>query len=413
MTTAIIHGDPGSRKTVTLVAQYGIPALYEGRTVVSNIRGFTDLKQIEKVYGKKLPPEAKLISVPFTREGFKRMGNFFHWAPPGALILMDEGQRVYPTRMRDLKFYDCKPPRSTGFVDPATGQPEDIESVEEAFDCHRHMNWDIYISTPNIEKIHKEIRQVAEWGYRQKDMKSILPLLAFLLGEFKRVKHNAENKGFGEGQVISSSNHRVDKRAFKCYQSTSTGVAKETHTKTSIFSQPKLLCLIVLLGYGIWHFGSNFVAYGSPIPSTAQIAAADAKRAASSKPEPVAASAVPLAASGDRVQARDTTVPAVPERRSYTSLGSGVLDAIYSWTATVTRNGRTVHFFELRTDDGSSITVTSEDLDLIGVKVVARRNFVIAMHGENSKLVHTVYRSYRDPRDTMSTADMDVSPLAL
>ena len=146
------------------------------------------------------------------------MGTFFHWAPVGALILMDEGQRVYPTRLRSLNMFDCTPPRATGFVDEHTGVEEDIETVEEAFDCHRHMNWDIYISTPNIAKIHKEIRQVAEFGYRQKDLSSVSTILAKFLGDIKRVKHNAEKSGDSESHALSSTTHRINKKAFDCYQ---------------------------------------------------------------------------------------------------------------------------------------------------------------------------------------------------
>lgn len=276
MTSAVVHGDPGARKTATLVGQYGVPALYEGRTVVSNIRGFNDLKKIEEVYGKPLPESAELIAVPFTRAGFLKMATFFQWAPVGALILMDEGQRVYPTSLKNLRAFDCSPARETGFVDESTGEKEDIASVEEAFDCHRHMNWDVYISTTNVAKVHKEIRQVAEFGYRQKDLETVSKFMSILLGDIKRVKHNAENSGLNDSHALSSSYHRIDKKVFQVYQSTTTGKVKGTHTKTSILAQPKLLIMLGFLVFTVFRFGNNYATYGSLFPSQQELNAVDA-----------------------------------------------------------------------------------------------------------------------------------------
>lgn len=249
MTTAIVHGDPGSYKTSTLISDYLVPAVKVGRVVVTNIRGVKTVEEIAEIYGFELPDTAEIILLSFDEAGFEKMARFFHWVPEGALILMDEGQRVYPTRLRDFKAYD--------FISASdTTRPR---SVEDAFDSHRHMNWDIYISTPSIGKIHKEIRAVAEFGYRHKNMATVL---AFMKGRYKRVTHIADNSGTAIGHAISASLRKIDKRAFDVYQSTATGKTKDSAAAFSFFKQPKILLVLCILGYSIWNMGSTIYSAG-------------------------------------------------------------------------------------------------------------------------------------------------------
>lgn len=242
MTTAIVHGDPGSFKTSSLVNDYLIPAVRAGRVVVTNIRGVKTPQEISEIYKFDLHPDAQIFNVEFNEAGFELMAKFFHWAPLGALILMDEGQRVYPTRLRNFTHYD---------------NPEDNgrpKTVEDAFDSHRHMNWDIYISTPNISKIHKEIRAVAEFGFRHKNLATVF---SFLKGRYKRVVHNAENSGASLSNVISSTLKKMDVRTYECYQSTATGTTKDVTTSVSLFKQPKVILLLLVIAYSVWNMGST------------------------------------------------------------------------------------------------------------------------------------------------------------
>lgn len=253
MATAIIHGDPGSYKTSALISDYLVPAVKAGRVVVTNIRGVKSPEEIAELYGFELPDTSQIILVPFNQDGFEKMAMFFHWVPEGALILMDEGQRVYPTRLRDFKSYDLINPNDER-------RPR---TVEDSFDSHRHMNWDIYISTPNIGKIHKEIRAVAEFGYRHKNMATVF---SFMKGRYKRVAHNAENSGSAMGHAISSSIKKIDARCFDVYQSTATGQTKDSQTGFSFFKQPKVVLLLCIIGYSIWNMGSTLYASGG-VPS--------------------------------------------------------------------------------------------------------------------------------------------------
>lgn len=249
MTTAIIHGDPGSYKTSTLISDYLVSAIQQGRHVVTNIRGVKTVEEIAEIYGFELPDSSQITLVPFNEVGFEQMARFFHWVPEGALILMDEGQRVYPTRLRDFKEYDLKSPQDD----------KRPRTVEDAFDSHRHMNWDIYISTPNINKIHKEIRAVAEFGYRHKNMATVF---SFMKGRYKRVTHIAENSGAAIGHAISASLRKIDKRAFDVYQSTATGQTKDSAAAFSFFKQPKVLLVLCIIGYSVWNMGSTIYTAG-------------------------------------------------------------------------------------------------------------------------------------------------------
>lgn len=252
MTTAIIHGDPGSFKTSSLVSDYLVPAVKEGRLIITNIRGIISLEEISDLYGFELPDTAEIMQVPFDQNGFEQMARFFHWAPHGAIILMDEGQRVYPTRLRDFKGFDL--------ISNDDSRPK---TVEDAFDSHRHMNWDIYISTTNISKIHKEIRAVAEFGFRHKNLATVF---SFLKGRYKRVTHNAENSGSAIGHAISSTVRKIDARCFNVYQSTATGQTKDSSSGFSFFKQPKVALLLLVIGYSVWNLGSTYLGSDSLPP---------------------------------------------------------------------------------------------------------------------------------------------------
>ncbi len=66
------------------------------------------------------------------------MARWFHWLPQGALLVIDEGQKIYPTRLKNLKEFD--------FYTDEESEQWRPKTLEEAFDQHRHFNWDIYIN---------------------------------------------------------------------------------------------------------------------------------------------------------------------------------------------------------------------------------------------------------------------------
>lgn len=269
MTAVIHHGPPGSFKSFSIVQRVMIDALKAGRVVVTNIRGFTDVEHVAKTMGFVLPDTAKIYAVDAdTEEGFQYIARFFQWAPAGALIVIDEAQRAYPTRLRSFSDYDqpndvvLTDDAGNPFLD-ADGQPiYRPPTVENAFDQHRHCNWDIYLSTPNISKIHKEIRGVCEWAYRHRDITGIHPFTK--KQKWREFKHDPEFSGkavshyFGTPQTYS-----VDKRVFDCYQSTKTGKAKGSNENISIFRDRKIqLALFLFVSSSIYIFSQASSLYG-------------------------------------------------------------------------------------------------------------------------------------------------------
>ncbi len=248
MTAVIHHGPPGSYKTFALVQRVIVPALQSGRTVCHNIRGLDNVDRIAKAMGVQFPEGAQLMAVAHdSQEGFDYMGRFFHWAPAGALIVMDEGQRVYPTRLRSLGEFD----RDTS-ADDENAKPKRPTSVENAFDQHRHMNWDIYISTTNVSKIHKEVRSVVEYAFRHRDLSGVLPWYKNKWIEFK---HDAESSGKATSHYIGKPvQYSADPNVFNCYQSTATGKAKASSENKSIFSDNRVRFLLAVAFLAIVYF---------------------------------------------------------------------------------------------------------------------------------------------------------------
>ncbi|WP_372832504.1 zonular occludens toxin family protein [Pontibacterium sp.] len=269
MTAVVHHGPPGSFKSFGTVQRAMIPALEKGRTVVTNIRGFESLERIEEAMGCKLPASAEIIFVEAdSAKGFDAMARFFHWVPKGALIAIDETQRVWSKkRNRDLKKFDLVLTDADGELRSEESIKRDCplwdgdydrpETVENAFDQHRHYNWDIYLTTPNIAKVHDEVRTVVEVAYRHRGMGAILP---WWKNKWKEFTHDAETSGKQLSHYMGSpKTYKADQRVFACYQSTKTGKAKGTSEARPLYRDPKLQMVFGAIFLILFWFGYLFV----------------------------------------------------------------------------------------------------------------------------------------------------------
>lgn len=260
MATSIHHGPPGSYKSFTLVQRFAIPALIEGRTVVTNIRDFDDVDRvIQQFPDKDFSPNARIIWVDTTiQAGRTRMAKWFHWVPFGALVIIDEVQQVYPDR-RDFKLesldtYTPQPGEIIEDIGLKEGRPEDVFT---AYDKQRHYNWDIFCSTPNIAKVKKEIREVSEWAYRHRDLSGLLP---WKKNTWIEHQHDPETSGKSPAHRVGSPvQYKADPRVFACYASTATGQHVKSKAGRSILSDPKILGILVLI---IICIGAMFYFYG-------------------------------------------------------------------------------------------------------------------------------------------------------
>lgn len=145
MSIKIHHGPNGSYKTSGAIQDDAVPALKEGRLIITNVRGFT-LERVLQVM-PELPSSVDIINLDLeSLDDMERMRTWFQWAPRGAFIIFDETQLVFPKawRERDLERFDFP------------GGPEAAAKADrpmnwlDGWTRHRHWNWDIVLTTPNI-----------------------------------------------------------------------------------------------------------------------------------------------------------------------------------------------------------------------------------------------------------------------
>lgn len=273
MATSIHHGAPGSFKSFSLVQRFAIPALKAGRTVVCNVRGFDSLDRIIEQFPDTIFPEsAKLIYLETTtRESRMIMAGWFHWVPIGALIIIDEGQEIYPDRkdfkLESLDTFVCP----DGFEVEQTAEPRPVD-VFTAYDKQRHYQWDIFISTTNVAKIKSEIRQVTEWAYRHRSLAGLFP---WMKTSWVEHQHDAETNGKSESHRVGSPvRYKADPRIFNCYKSTATGEVTESQAGQSILKNPVLLLPVfgIILGVVLFvHAFSDSPDKAKPVESVKPI----------------------------------------------------------------------------------------------------------------------------------------------
>ena len=282
MSIKIHHGAPGSYKSSGAIHTDVIPAIKAGRHIITNVRGFT-AERCREVLGKAVPEGFQVTYIETeSQDGRDHFARFYHWAPKGAFFLVDEVQRIFPPswRQSDLDRLDYPGGPDVAKKD---GRPE---TIDVAFDMHRHHNWDFVFTTPNIKKVHAVIRAAAETAIRHTNMG-----LLGIGGRYKTVLHLADNSGSSMSDVLQAKPfNRVPKYVFKLYDSTTTGKVSDTIAGSSIFRDSKILFFLALIGLFIF-FGFIKPAY-IDAPNEAPVVASAPADAASSVPGQVGAAPV-------------------------------------------------------------------------------------------------------------------------
>lgn len=266
MSIKIHHGAPGSYKSSGAIHTDVIPAIKAGRHIVTNVRGFT-AERCREVLGKAVPDDFQVTYIETeSQEGRDHFARFYHWAPKGVFFLVDEVQRIFPPswRQSDLDRLDYP-----GGPDAAKndGRPE---TIDVAFDMHRHHNWDFVFTTPNIKKVHQVIRAAAETAIRHTNM-----AILGIGGRYKTVLHLSDNSGSSMSDVLQAKPfNKVPKYVFKLYDSTTTGKVSDTIAGSSVLRDPKILFFLAVWGFCIF-FGFIKPEY-IDAPAKASQAAADA-----------------------------------------------------------------------------------------------------------------------------------------
>ena len=249
MSIKIHHGPNGSYKTSGAIQDDAVPALKEGRVIITNVRGFT----LERAYTvfPDLPNTAQIINLDLeSLADLEKMRTWFQWAPRGAFLIFDETQLLFPKswREKDLEKFDYP------------GGPEAAHEADrpmgwlDAWTRHRHFNWDIVLTTPNISYIRDDIRMTSEMAYKHSNLAVIgIP------GRYKEAQHDAQlNRPPADGTIVEYK--RIKKQTFALYQSTATGKTQDTKAGKSLLRSPKLVFLLALLACTI-----GFVSYMGPL----------------------------------------------------------------------------------------------------------------------------------------------------
>lgn len=281
MATSIFHGEPGSYKTSTAIWFTILPALREGRLVVTNIAGMKQLETFERELNETFPEGAQLWRISSqNKEGIELLQNFYNWMPIGALFVLDEVQGIYPN---DRTFK----PELLGRHKPETfehlpkeyiaefyhrldlikseeleeGDTDDLGTamfdenghiiypadLREAFMRHRHFNWDIVVCTPEISEVHKLLRSVAQNAYSHRSCDDIGRLIPY----YKRRPRIFPHKPTSNGQTIKKGDtyfHRkVPVKVHDFYKSTATGVFNEEGNGRTPLQDPKVLASFILV----------------------------------------------------------------------------------------------------------------------------------------------------------------------
>jgi zona occludens toxin len=243
MSVKIHHGPPGSYKTSGAVMDDFVEAVFAGRVVITNVRGLNDEPRIREVLSKafpkrRIPDSFELVWVDTeTEEGIFDIQAFWIWADCGAFILIDEAQAFWPSEMRPG---DWAPFALRGGVDAARiqGRPRDYP---DAWTRHRHFNWDIVLTTPDIKLFHAKIRSVSEAAYIHKNQ-----ALIGIRGRYLEGMHLASNNGFSS-DLFSVRHRKIPSWVFELYQSTSTGVVSDTKAGQPFWRDPKIMGLAIFL----------------------------------------------------------------------------------------------------------------------------------------------------------------------
>jgi zona occludens toxin len=289
MSANILHGAPGSFKSASAFWFEVLPALREGRVVVTNIEGILTKETIEIELDEVFPQTADIWRLSSqTEKGLYLWRRWFWWMPVKAFIIIDEVQDVFPNdskvfkpeeldskgieSIKDLlptKFYDhykiaiadFKPEISEGTSDD-TGETilddnGDIlypKLMREANMRHRKYNWDIIYCTPEISEIHKLVRSVCEFAYFHK-YNTALEFIPYFKRRPRIHQHSPKSSGLPMKKDDPIKWRRVPLEVHKCYRSTSTGKITKVGA-INAFKSPTLLFIITLLfvcvSYAFW-----------------------------------------------------------------------------------------------------------------------------------------------------------------
>ncbi len=247
----IHHGPDGTFKTSGAIKDDIMPVIKSGRTLVTNVRGFSRENAIKVLGRKVVHKNFKVIFVDTeVQQGRDKMARFFHWAPRGSFFVIDEVQRIFKPKWtaKDIALLNYE-----GGVDKAAAdeRPEDMDT---AWDMQRHYNWDFVFTTTSITKVRSEMRDMAKVAVRHTNV----GIWRF----YKTVEHSCDSRGTTKStQGAVKVFNWVPKKIFSLYSSTKTGTFENSEPRTPVYKDPKVLGLVICLAL-FWGY-----LFSKPVPT--------------------------------------------------------------------------------------------------------------------------------------------------
>ena len=233
-------GEPGSGKTYEVVTEVVLPALREGRRVVSNIRGlhYDELKaylMVDCAVAEAAIGELQLVDVedPGRPDFFYTEANPNATVRPGDLVVLDECWRWF-----------------------AKGMPIN-KAMFEFFRMHRQyvnakgVSCDVVLISQSIQDIDRKVLVVIEKHFRMEKYKSFGSKSRYSVEMFNgyRVSGNAR---------VRLLVRKYNRRFFPFYSSYAGkgGDEREVDGRFNIWKSPFFLvgipCAVLLVGAGVW-----------------------------------------------------------------------------------------------------------------------------------------------------------------
>ena len=201
MALNIIVGRPGSGKSYEAVAFHVIPAIKEGRRVVTNLPLMMD--HLIAVFGEEVRDLVEVRQDGFSREhgAIKAFSDPEHFTleewrneqGQGPLFVIDECHFQYPRAGRNKKASD------------------DLINCLEYFSMHRHYGHDILFMTQSLGKVHKDLRDMIEIQF--------LVSKHAAAGSDKTYTRKVLDGAGARATCLSESVRRYDKTFFPFYKS--------------------------------------------------------------------------------------------------------------------------------------------------------------------------------------------------
>ena len=240
----IHHGPDGTFKTSGAIKDDVISVIKSGRTLVTNIRGFSRDNAVNILGPRSVHDNFNVIHVDTDRaEGREHLARFFHWAPKGAFFVIDEVQRIFPPSWREKQLKELDYPEPQDHLPEDKRRPEDIHT---AWDMQRHHNWDFVFTTTNISKVHSMMRVMAKVAVRHVNV----GIWRF----YKTVEHGPESNGKNQADITSvKAFNFVPKKIFGLYASTTTGTFENSEPRTAFYKDPKIAALLFFV-IGLWGY---------------------------------------------------------------------------------------------------------------------------------------------------------------